>query len=220
MINPNAITTMGLVLSEWMDKAKAEYRDLNIIYDEALTIETALTKIRAKREREEQPGKNEFPLLAFKRSALKFPEHGMGRRSQVTRLYHPKVSEEGKQQQGPTFYKTIYGKLDVPFIFCVESMHDEEMFEVEYMSEDRISSIKELNVEVPDLGIFNFYCQYSPVEEKMVQSKDVYYKVVQGTVSLLGWYIVLEGEGKIITEIHAKIKEFNNNVLVNIDIVS
>lgn len=223
MQSPNAVTTLGLVLNEWMNQMRGAYPDMNMIYDEQLSVETALTNVRKKMERDRQAGKlkegaREFPLLAFRRSPLKFPKFGMGRRSQVTRLYQTEVDTEGKQVQKPIFYKTIYGQLEVPFFMSVETLRDEEIFELEYMAEDRVSSVKELVVKIPDLGEFKYFASYSEIESKTVQSKDMYYKLVQGTVSFLGWYIVLEGRGSVITEIHAKVKQFSDQVLAEIDI--
>lgn len=224
MRDPNAVTTIGLVLAEWIDQIVGEYPDMSIVYDEQLTLETALTKIRAKRERDQQNGvtipASEFPLFAFKRSPLKFPTHGMGRRSQVTRLYNPEVDELNKQQGNPIFYKTIYGILEVPFMYYVETLQEEEVFELEYLAEDHLSFVKNLTVDIPDIGAFNYYASYTPIEDKIVKSNDLYYKVVQGTVSFLGWYIVLEGRGKIITEIQAKIKNFQNEILSEIEILA
>lgn len=221
MTDKDAVTTAALVISEWMDKVTGEYKDLNLIYDEQLTIESSLTKLRAKRQRDAKQGAAELPLLAFKRSPLKFPGHGMNRRSQVTRVYNPTVNTgTGKKDQKPIFYRPVYGLLEMQFMHFSQKMEDEEAFEIDYMTEDHLSAVKNLTVNIPDLGDFNYFASYSPIEEKLINSKDIYYKVVQGTVSLLGWYFTIEGAGSIITEIHAKIESFKTEVMADIDIVA
>lgn len=204
-----------MVLARFLDQITTVYPECNFIYDEQLTVESALKKFRAKNNQEGQGPPKEFPLFAFNRSAMKFSPHGMGRRSVVNRAFNRPTGLMGADGQELVIRKAAQATFDVRFLYLANAAETQEIFEVDFLGEDGFSDVKEIKVELPDLGEFNYYVQYSALIDKVMSSDQIYYKTVTGTATILGWFFSLQGSGKWITEIDTEIRNFNNLVLAS-----
>lgn len=207
----NKVTTITLVLDAFLTLLEKRVEGLNFIYDESLTIENALTKWRAKNEREEIQDSTAFPLFSFNRSVLRYPEQGIARRSVTQKAI---VKPELPSTEA-VVYRMLYGTFDINFAMYHRSMNMQEVFEVDYLSEDGFSGQKEFIVSISDLGDHPHYAEFSPLTEKVVNSDGIYYKSTLGTISITGWYFVLQGTGQLIKEINAQICDFDTKVVMS-----
>jgi hypothetical protein len=214
MADGRTIGTMGLVLSRFIDQITTSYPVTNCVYDEQLTVESALTKLRARYNQEGITDRSEFPMFAFNRSELKWFKDGIGKRSVTLRAFD-RPTEENPEL---IIRKAAQASFDVNFLYLSNDAESQEIFEVDYLGEDAFSDVKTIVVDIPDLGEFNYYVQYSNLISKAMSSKDIYYKTVTGKATVLGWFFSVRGTGKWITEIEAKIKTFNDAVMSNISI--
>ena len=222
--NAKAVSTHALVLNEWLNSIDRVMAGTQYVYDEGLSVDNALTRLRAAREREggnsNDPtnpfAKREFPLLTFKRGALKYSENGIGRRSTVLSPCLPISEQEILDGKRPGLYKVVHGVFPVDFIYYTDSIEEIERFEVEYLSEFQVAESKELSVGIPDLGNFSYYLKYQPLTDFNTSLKDMNYKAIVGSVEVSGFFFSINGSGAVITEIDLLIKQFNNRVLSNI----
>jgi hypothetical protein len=204
----NTVATIALVLGGFLDKLQEKHPELNSVYDEELSVESALTAVRAKYQQHGITDKKEYPLFAFKRSALRYPQHGMGRRSVTNRAFDRPTPENPEL----IVRKAIQAEFDVEFMHLQDRMDALEIFEIDFLSEGGFTHLSEYEVEIPDLGKFKYMVKHEPVVDKTVVHNNIRHKSLRGKATITGWFFVLEGSGKVITEISAKIKDFNSQI--------
>lgn len=212
MGDTKVVSTMVLVLQEFLNSVETKITGLHSVYDEDLTVETALKRVRSQQDRENTADKPAIPLFAFRRSAIRPASQGMGRRSVTNRAFTRPTT--GKPI-GVTVYKAIHGEFDVEYMLLQEKALDEEVTEIGFLGEESVTDQKEYKVEIPDLGTFSFFAQWGVVGTKQVNQKDIYYKAMSGKVTIQGWFFILKGAGKTIQQIDFQIREFNQNVLMD-----
>lgn len=208
------VSTPALVLAEYVKLIKQEITEVKCVYDEGLSFESALEKFRADNQ-EIQNYTNVYPLFIFRRSTLRYPSAGQGRRS-VTNYASYKVSNTDSKQ-----YKVPAGEFDIEFMYITKSMQDMERFEVAYLGEEGISEIKSLEVDLSsEVGAkFPYYTVHEPLTEKRINVDNLYYKSLMGKVQVRGLFPVFRGSGKHINEIVLRIREFLGEVMVTTTIV-
>jgi hypothetical protein len=206
----NVISTAALVIKSFLDVIKEEIPGLKYVYDEKLSYPTAVEAFRANNDMTGEVTEL-YPLFAFKRSVLRYPTNAPGRRSIVERASR-KISNTISQQ-----YRTLHGEFDLNFLYVTKKMEDLERFEVAYLSEEGIPGHKEFNVDLTsELGeIFTYFATYGILDDKVIESEGHYFKIVTGKVTLRGFFPVLRGDAKHITQITLKIRTFLGEILVD-----
>ncbi|MHA2202611.1 MAG: hypothetical protein ACW991_02870 [Candidatus Hodarchaeales archaeon] len=208
----DTVTTIALTIDEFLRKIDERVGDLNFVYDEALTIETAIAKYRSEAEQRGEVGPT-IPLFAFRRTILRYFEHGIGRRTAT-------VQSKQKRTTGDTtksiIFKSLYGEFDIPFMYIEHDMFKSEVFEIQYMAEHGISNVKDITINIPGLGVHTYETVFTPLEERVANVEGVYYKGINGMATIRGWYHVLRGDSPHITEINAKIQSYLEKVFATI----
>jgi len=215
-IPPNRkITTLSvLVIDNLLSKIQSEFPNIKFIYDDNLSYESAVNKLRAYNLQngiEYDIGK--YPLFAFNRSVLRYSTEGIGKRSVVETanrrldaLNRPKIAET---------YHIPHLEFDLNFLYFTKSTQKMEEFEIIYLSEDGISQNKILTLDLtPDLGgPLNYYLVYKPLDSKIISLEGKYYKQLNGSLVVRGFFPVIQGESPVILQIKKQIYNFMGNVL-------
>jgi hypothetical protein len=213
-IPPNRkITTLPvLVIQLLLNLINKEFPDIKFVYDENLTYETAVTKLRSDNLQDKLPI-NQVPLFAFNRSVLKYSTEGIGKRAVVETanrrlqaLSQPKIAET---------YHIPHLEFDLNFLYFTKSNQKMEEFEIIYLSEDGISQNKILPLDLtPQLGgILDYYLMFKPLDSKAIQIENNYYKQINGSVVIRGFFPVIQGQSPVILEIQKQIYNFMASVL-------
>jgi len=217
MANPapgadRVVATAALVLNELINQLKSEFSDITCIYSEKEEYQEAveLHRSRNKKLNIEKPF---FPAFVFNRSVLRHVEHGIGKR--LNNLSIP--MRIGNTSTANT-YKAIHGVMDVNFKFYAENMADMEKFEVLYLSEEGISSRKQLSVDLSgEFGantVFMYYCVFDKLEEHVFEHAGNYYKSFSGKIYITGVYPVFRSTDPLIESINMRIREFQSGILM------
>jgi len=198
----NVISTPVLVLDRFMQKCTALNPGLKFVYDEQLSFETAITKLRADNETFDIV-KDAFPLIAFKRTPLRWSGLGSGRRLH-------KLKTKGEIFDGTVeLFSVLNGEMEIQFFYCHDEMHDMENFEVEYLVEENIASIKNIDVTLPGIGgVYEYSVIYNALDDLTVNYEGIDYKLYTSSAIVRGGFPVFKGTGKIILEINAQINTF------------
>lgn len=195
----DVITTVTHALVEFETMVRGEMPEISTIYDEQLTYETAVTKLRAM---DNYSGSNQdaLPMLAYNRSVLRDYEEGFGKRAK---------NSQGCLNLGDgtgLAYSVAYGEIDIRFIYFTKNIELMEKFEVVYGSDEGITGSKELIVNMgSDIGEFKYYLAFGDLEEKEIIADDVYYKGIIGSIKLRGFYFTFRAARKVIEEINQRI---------------
>ena len=205
-------TTVMLTLKSMVEAFKNEIPGLKVAYDEKLSYESAVASLRANNNLE---GTNSdlYPLFAFRRSVLRYVDPaGPGKRANS--IYAKRDMTNLNKPYTSNVYRILHGEFDVNFLYITKDIRALELFEILYMSEEGISNYRELVVDLTDVlgGKFNYYAEYLPLEDKMFELDSVWYKMIQGTVKIKGFYPVFKGESAQILQINAKIASFLGEV--------
>jgi hypothetical protein len=201
-----SVTTVALSVKHVLDKFSASLPRLQFVYDEALSYETAITKYRNKTALDsttEPP----FPLLAIKRSVLRWPEEGMGRRSVTHRALTYGIDSS-------IVHKFIFAEFDLEFLYLHNQTFETEVFEINYLSELGISNDHEIVMDLPQVGTFKNYCHFSGLLDKQFENVDNFYQALTGMVTIKGVFLTLDARAsgaKVIKEIDTVIKDLNTH---------
>jgi hypothetical protein len=209
----NVVSTVALVLERFLANIREEIPDVKIVYDEALSYESALEAFRASNNIPSQPVKSNFyPMLIFKRSVLRYAKDGNSHRSIVDRVRR-NMPEPSKDAQ---VYRGLHGEFDFQFLYVTKTMEDFERFEIAYLSEESFSEDREIIVDatVPITGTnLAYYLSPHPLEDRTISSEGNFYKAVTGSITIRGYYLVFRENLKIVESIRMRIMEFNQNIL-------
>lgn len=212
------ISTVALSLNAFIQAVKLEIPDIRTVYDEKLSYETALEAVRANNNLE-QITADAFPVFAFRRSVLRYADpSGPGRRASGI-LAKRNVNGSGLDNTSE-IYRLVHGEYDVNFLYITKDVSSMEKFEILYLAEEGISSYKELEVDLnAELGLsLPYYVDYPPLEDKVFETDGNFYKMIQGTVKIRGFYPVLRAKSKHILEINAKIRDAFSGIYTSIQI--
>lgn len=213
------ISTVALSLASFINEVKLEVPEIKLVYDEKLSFETAIEKFRADNELADDKKEEAYPLFAFNRSVLRKSPRGAGGRASgilarrnVDLLQKPKHSD---------IFRLVWGEYDVNFLYITKSIRKLELFEILYLAEAGISSRKDLKVNLEaELGeTFSYYAEYMALTDKVFETDNVVYKMVQGQAVVSGFYPVLHATSKHILQINAKIKDVMGGDYESIQIV-
>lgn len=201
------VSNVALVMKEFLDCIERQFPDMNFVYDEQLTYETAN---KAFRRNQEMQGDTDpfFPCFAFRREVLRWQENGQGRRATQCPVLNPDIENDR------TFlYRNVSGLLELQFLYLDVSAEHVEKFELIYLSESLLNRKRVLEAEIPELGTFSYSVMFEPLESKLFSIDDNYYKAVSGVVRLKGSFLLFEGTANVIKEINISVQNFNNSVL-------
>lgn len=200
------INSAAFVLKAFIDYVSEEIPGLKFVYDEEQSYETTISSYRAKNNLQDDP-KDFYPMFSFKRSVLRHVDAGAGRRvaSNLTRFNRedPPLNQPGLSD----VYKVLHGSFDLDFMYITKSAKELERFEILYLTEEGISSKKELEVDLSHVvgGSLKYFVTYSrELSEKRFNSNDSYYKIVSGQATIKGFYPVFRTQSKHILQIYNK----------------
>lgn len=200
------ITTIALSIKHILDRFRSSLPQLKFVYDENLSYETAVGKFRRDNNLSDSSALP-FPLLAIRRSVLRWPEEGMSRRS---------VTHRGVQTDPTLFYKFVFAEFDVEFLFLHNQTFETEVFEINYLSELGISNDHEIEIELPELGVWKNYCHFKELQNKEFNDVSNFFQAISGMVTVKGTFLILDsrysGAG-LIKEINTSIKDLNTQFL-------
>lgn len=200
----DVVTTVGLTLAKLMVAYKEEMPEMQYVYDEKLTYETALAKFRSDNNLEAN-SEIATPLLAFKRSVLRHvKENSPGRRMGRRLVAQQKDSTQSNE------FRSVHGEYDIEFLLITPKMVELEQFEIAFLGEEGISGIKQVDVELPAEfggGTLPYYIEYEELADKLFETEGNYYKTLSGIARLRGHFLVFRGEASHILEINGILKD-------------
>jgi len=205
----DTVDTIGPVLQTFINEVvRTEMPNCNYIYDPELSYDTSIQLFRAKNA---ELGKTEdaLPLFSFSRSALKFPEN-------ETALHRRTANNVGtfESDNGDHFsYAMVHGEIELQFFYVNKHMREVEQFEINYLANEGISGSREMTVNLPELGDFNYYIQYDDLLDVNINNEGTYYKGLAGTVRIRGFYFVFRSQVQVIKEINCSIYEQNGEII-------
>lgn len=210
----NVVSTVALVLEQFVKAVQQNIPGVRCVYDEQLTYESASAKVRADNSEDKTSQKDLFPLFAFKRSVLRYASDGMGRRATTTKARLVADATHSFK------YTPVSGELDVTFAWFSRGLEDLERFEVAYLAEEGISGTKELTVDLttelqgiqPPEG-FKYFVKWEPFDDKTFNTSNSDYKVIQGKATIRGWYLTFAGTSPHIKTITLTTQSFLRQVL-------
>lgn len=210
----NVVATQTLVLAEIMDAVKREIPEAKLVYDEQLGYETALAALRRNNVEDDSPS-GTYPMFAFRRSVLRhFAEAATGRRAISQRVMNNTANAGAPGSVN--IYRLLHGEFDLEFIYVTKSIDDLERFEIAYLAEEGFSGTRTVTVNLEEeLGqgnLFPYYVTPEDLIDKSLELEGNYYKMVQGSMKVRGWYPILKGQASRILSIHSRIHVFNTNV--------
>lgn len=207
------VGTAVLVLDAFIKSVKNEIPEVKVVYDEKLSYDTAVEVFRAGNS---TTGENTamYPLFAFRRTVLRIAETASpGRRMSGVQVRRD-LDELG-QAGASELYKVLHGEFDIEFLFITKSAKQLERFEVLYLCEEGISANKEIEVPLPEMDAsLLYFATYPELDDKQFESDSIYYKMIQGKVTVRGFYPVLRGQSKRIKQISLRIQDFLKQVYV------
>ena len=192
------------------DVIRFEMPSCNYVYDPDLSYETSLQRFRNNNTMNNTT-MEALPLFSFRRTALRYPDDGSAPNMRST-------SHRGVQRLpdgGAVEYSAVHCEFDLDFLYINKFMQELEQFEITYMSEDGISSVKEITVTIPQLGDFKYFLAWSPLLDISDNTEDNFYKGLAGTLKVRGFFFVFRTESKQILEINANIRAFYESIAAN-----
>jgi len=214
MSQNDVITTIGPVLKGIQDAILEKLPNVKTVYDEKLSYETAIDKLRADNSLYDNI-EEALPLWAYKRSVLRHTDHAPGRKMGRACV----VDKDPESDTYSNVYQAVYGVMDVDFMYFTQTMLDEEKFEIYYLADRGIASKKNIEVEVPDIGIITYHVDWLPLEDKEIEYEGNFFKAVKGQAKIKGTYLVFEATAALIEEVNLSIRSYTNVVFKDIKTV-
>jgi hypothetical protein len=209
----DVVNTTGAVLQTFInDVVKEEMPDCNYVYDPQLTFESSMALIRAannKLDRNQFQVKPSIPLFAFSHSALKYSEDITSTNKRMANNVGHYKTESGNHYT----YATFHGEIELQFLYVNTSMRELDKFAITYLSNEGISGTKQITVNLPDLGDFNYYIEYEDMLDINVNIENVYYKSLAGTIKIRGFYFTFRSEASVIEQINLSIYNKAQNII-------
>jgi hypothetical protein len=201
------------IIKEFLVGLTREIPESKFIYDEALSYRTAVESFRSKNSLDKECT-DLFPLFAFRRSVLRYASDGHQRRSVSS---DRAVRESVQTVAGVEVHRILHGEFDIDFLYLCRSVEDQERFEISYLSEEGISSIKELDIGfsplfVPDFKL-KYYPKYDILTDKVIEHQGNHFQTVSGKVTIRGYFLTFRADAKVILEIGETLRSFGGDIL-------
>lgn len=207
----NVLTTVALTLEQVLNLFSQEYSGLKFVYDEQLSYETAVAKFRADNNMSGSVSLS-YPLLAFRRSVLRYVENKAPGRRMSGQLIKQRVD-----MNHTNILRSVHGEYDLEFMFITDNVLVLENFEISYLSEEGISANKSLELTLPEefgSAKLQYFLEYHPLESKEFNDATNFFKIVGGSIVVRGFYLVFRGESTHIKSINARIRDLMNTGIV------
>jgi hypothetical protein len=209
----DVVDTMGSVLQTFInDVVKEEMPNCSYIYDPQLSYESALALFRQANNmegRDQQNSKDPLPMFAFSRSALRYPElaPALHRRAANNKGHY--INENGDE----FLYSMVYGEMELQFLYINKNMKELEQFEITHLANDGISGTREITVNLPELGDFNYHIEYDDLLDVDLSIDGNYFKTLAGTIRIRGFYFIFRSEAPVIRSINLNIRQSGKDII-------
>lgn len=197
-VNNKVVSGVILVLDAFISHIESCLPGVSVIYDENLGFDTGARLIRDNNNLRDEFNKS-LPAIFYRRSVLRPQEEAIGRRS-ISQNIANKVSDTNTDT-----YNMIAATFDFEFQYTTTKMSEFENFEISWLTEQGIPSAKTINVDIPNLGSFEYYAKYNTLDDKMLSSQGNYYKYLSSVINIRGNYLVFNSNSKHIKEIQKRI---------------
>lgn len=206
------LTPIPLVLYQLFTEMKVRYPGGEFKFDPNMEYVQSVGGLRSLRHSLDVTESNVFPLFVFNRTNL-VPLPDFNRR------FNP-MKKDTELGTGINYYMKLL-KCDLMFKVFSDDVIFADTFEVMYAIIESVNKIKSFTVSLPDVGDFDFYIEWSPLDESEYSKTDNLYISKSFNGTLQGSFFVVdetEATVNIIKTIRAKILDFHNLVLSNITI--
>lgn len=191
-------STIGLSIKQYILELSNRCPELKYVYCEANdNYQSSIERYRSRRETQHKSPKP-LPLMSYSRTVLN--------RSDQLR------TQKGRQSFIDTInnvcVRGVYGVYDINFTIFSTDLYQIENYEVGYSSEDFMANVRFLDMKIPALQgtsveevRYSYF--YNPLESKEFSIESNHYLALSGSFSVMGWFLSMEGEAKLIESIVA-----------------
>lgn len=200
------LTPIPLILDQLFTDMKLRYTGADFKFDPQLEYVQSVGGLRSLRHSLDLTDANVFPLFVFNRTNL-IPVPDFNRR------FFPIKKDINLGTAVQYFMKLL--QCDIMFKVFSDDVIFADTFEIMYAMVESINKIKKFTVTLPQIGDYEFYIEWSPLDETEYNKEDNLFisKSFKGTMT--GSFLVVDetsADLNIIEEIHAKILNFHSVV--------
>lgn len=200
------LTPVPLILDQLFIDMKLRYTGADFKFDPQLEYVQSVGGLRSLRHSLDLTEANVFPLFVFNRTNL-IPVPDFNRR------FFPIKKDIDLGTAVQYFMKLL--QCDIMFKVFSDDVIFADTFEIMYAMVESINKIKAFTVTLPQIGDYEFYIEWSPLDETEYNKEDNLFisKSFKGTMT--GSFLVVDetsADLNIIEEIHAKILNFHSAV--------
>lgn len=174
---------------------------MHFVYNEGMDYVEALQKYRSENTGSEDD--TTYPLFVYRRSVLRHPEDGAGRRG----ASHHTIKTDSNE-----LFRIVQAEFDIEFMISDPRASSIEELEISHLGNEGISSIKEFSYTLPGLDTWTYYLNHSDLEEKSITLEDNFHKILRGKVTVRGFYFIAKGTSKRITQICANVRDLSTSI--------
>jgi hypothetical protein len=92
-------------------------------------------------------------------------------------------------------------------------MREIEQFEITHLANEGISGTREITVNFPELGDFNYYIEYDDLLDVDLSIDNMYFKSLAGSIRIRGFYFVFRSDAPVIREINLDIYQKGKDIV-------
>lgn len=213
------VSTVSLVLKQYLDDILATHSDLKAVYEPTVSYNEGIGHRRNLRIRNDEVLKDKnFPLFVFSKEGPRIHEDA----SSMTRVTHRIRGDIDTQNWESNKYLGFLGSMLINWIFVTDNMEEYNNFHILYGVKQTVNNVKLFQCDFGgEVGVFQYNCKWSALENAEVTSQEGLRMVVGGTCEIAGEFIALDASKyTLITEINADIKDFNDAILSQIVITA
>lgn len=203
MTNWTVLTPIPIIMEEILNQIKTLYPDCTFKFDPTLTYEESIKGVRALRSAFDITNEQVFPLMTFTLGVLKPYE--------IPRKQFPQV----RNSTNPLFqgkdYKSRYCSFEVPFKWYYSDIIASKTFEVMFATETSINLVKNVFVDLNDIGTFEYQVvwDFMSLESVSYNKQNNLYMSCDSKFTVTGEFVMLSDVPvKYIEEIDLRIKNF------------
>jgi len=200
MTMQNVVSNIAPTIMGFLTTLPKFHQDMNYVYEDTLDYTKALSKFRL--DNQKLPQDTTYPIMVFKRSNLRYTEHGIGRRAVSNKIMFENPSNLES-------FKTVWGEVDIEFAVFTPDTDHLENFEISYLSEVGQAKQKKFSYMISNLGTFDFFVSYEPLSNISLSNEQVIWKSASGKATMRGFFFVAIGTSSIIQEIQADLLDLS-----------
>ena len=206
------LTPIPLILDQLFTDMKLRYTDSEFKFDPTMGYVESVSGLRSLRHSLDVTSFNVFPLFVFNRTNL-VPVSDFNRR------FTPIKKDIGLGTAIQYYMKVL--QCDLMFKVFSKDIIFSDTFEIMYGLVESVNKIKKFTVTLPEIGDFDFYIEWEPLDETEYNKEDNFYISKSFKAVLKGSFLIVDETAldiKIIKTIKAKIFDFHNQVLSDLTI--